>query len=454
MNYKLSTIAAISTPYGTGGISVVRVSGPDSIYISQKIFKSHDGTLIENMKGYTSKLGYIFYQGTPIDEVIVSLFKSPKSYTGEDMVQISCHGGMYITKCVLRSLLDAGAVMADRGEFTRRAFMNGKISLEKAESVMGLISSRYEMERRINFSSYNGSLKSKINDIKDIFIDLLSRLNAEIDYSEEDIPETTDDEIVSIINSAESQIKSLIDSYSTGYIIQHGIRTAIIGSPNVGKSTLMNLLAHREKSIVTDIAGTTRDAIEETIILGNVPLVLVDTAGIRESDDIIEQIGARKSREIANSADLILFLIDSSRKISDDEISLLNSFDKKRVIIVINKMDLNPEYDSSFVDNDKIVYISAKTGEGLKQLSDSIEKFVDFESCDENNLIITTERQRDVLVKCLEKIENAKSNIGKVPKDILSELLKDPINVLSEFSGEKVEDEIVNSIFSKFCVGK
>lgn len=450
----MSTIAAISTPYGTGGISIVRVSGPDSIGISQKVFKSHDGSLLKDMQGYTSKLGYVFYQGNPIDEVIASVFKSPRSYTGEDMVQLSCHGGMYITKSVLRSLLDSGAVMADRGEFTRRAFMNGKISLEKAESVMGLISSRYEMERRINFSSYNGSLKNKINSIKEIFIDLLSRLNAEIDYSEEDIPEVTDDEIVSIINSAESQIKSLIDSYSTGYIIQNGVRTAIIGSPNVGKSTLMNLLAHREKSIVTDIAGTTRDAIEETIILGNIPLILVDTAGIRESDDIIEQIGAKKSREIADSANLVLFLIDASRKISEDELSLLNSFDKKRVIVVVNKIDLNPDYDSSFIDNDKIVYISAKNGEGLQQLSDSIEKFVDFGSYDENDLIITTERQRDVLVKCLEKVEIAKSNVGKVTKDILAELLKDPVNILSEFSGEKVEDEVVDSIFSKFCVGK
>jgi len=450
----MSTIAAISTPYGTGGISVVRVSGPDSINIAQKVFKSHDGFLLKDMQGYTSKLGYVFYKGNPIDEVIASVFKSPRSYTGEDMVQLSCHGGMYITKSVLRSLLDSGAVMADRGEFTRRAFMNGKISLEKAESVMGLISSRYEMERRINFSSYNGSLKSKINSIKDMFVDLLARLNAEIDYSEEDIPEVNDNEIISIVDSAESQVKSLIDSYSTGYIIQNGVRTAIIGSPNVGKSTLMNLLAHREKSIVTDIAGTTRDAIEETIILGNIPLILVDTAGIRESNDIIEQIGAKKSREIADSANLILFLIDASRKISDDELALLNSFDKKRVIIVVNKIDLNPDYDSSFIDNDKIVYISAKNGEGLQQLSDSIEKFVDFGSCDENDLIITTERQRDVLVKCLEKVEIVKSNVGKVTKDILVELLKDPVNVLSEFSGEKVEDEVVDSIFSKFCVGK
>ena len=450
----MNTIAAISTPYGSGGIAVVRVSGDDAIDIAQKVFKSYDGSTLNEMKGFTSKLGKVYHNGEPIDEVIASVFKAPKSYTGENIVQISCHGGMYITKCVLRSLLDAGASMAGRGEFTRRAFLNGKISLEKAESIMGLISSSYETERKINFSTYCGALNNKISEIKKILIDLLSSINAEIDYPDEDIPHVSNDEILLRINKVEFEIDKLVKSYSAGYIIQNGIRTAIIGAPNVGKSTLMNLLSNREKSIVTDIAGTTRDAIEEKIIIGNVPLVLIDTAGIRETNDKIEQIGAQKSREIADTATLILFLIDSSRGMSSEELQLINSFDQKKVIIIVNKIDINPNFEISQIENKKVVYMSAKNGNGIENLSKEIERFVDFNSDEGDELIITTERQRDVLLKSLNSIRNIKSEIYEIPIDVLAELLKDPLNILSEFSGEQVEDKIVDDIFSKFCVGK
>lgn len=450
----MNTIAAISTAYGTGAIAVVRVSGDDAIKIAQKVFKSYDGTTLQEMDGYTSKVGQVFYNGEPIDEVVTTVFKAPKSYNGEDIVQISCHGGMYITKLVLRSLLDAGASMAGRGEFTRRAFLNGKISLEKAESIMGLISSSYEVERKINFSTYCGALRNKIAEIKNILIDLLSSINAEIDYPDEDIPKLSNDEIVSKIDKSIFEIDKLVKSYSAGYIIQNGIRTAIIGSPNVGKSTLMNLLSNREKSIVTDIAGTTRDAIEEKVILGNVPLVLVDTAGIRETEDKIEQIGARKSREIAETANLILLLLDSSREISNEEFELIHSFDSKKVIIIVNKIDINPNFDSSKIENNKIVYMSAKNSQGLDDLSKEIEKFVDFGSDEGDELIITTERQRDVLVKSLSSLNSIKSEIGKIQIDALAEYLKEPLNILSEFSGEQVEDQIVDDLFSKFCVGK
>lgn len=447
----MKTIAAISTPHGIGGLSVVRISGKDAFKISQRVFKSHDGTLLEDMPGYTCKLGIVYYQNRPIDEVIASVFKSPRSYTGENMVQLSCHGSMFIAKSVLRSLLDAGAHMAGPGEFTKRAFLNGKMSLDKAESVMGLISSNYEKSRNISFSAYCGSLDGKINEIRQILIDILSNLNAEIDYSDEDIPEMSNEEIVSKMHYAKSEIKKLIDSYSVGYVVKNGLRTAIIGAPNVGKSTLMNFLSKREKSIVTDIAGTTRDAIEESIIIGDVPLVLIDTAGIRETEDKIEKIGTEKSMEIAKAADLILILLDASREITNEEIKLINLFDKKKVIIIVNKIDMNSSYKCDF---DNPVLISAKTGQGMGDLAKRISNFVDFGSCEDENLIITTERQRDVLVKSLESLKDIENKISEIPRDILSEIIKKPLKILSEFSGENIEKEIVDQIFSKFCVGK
>ena len=447
----MKTIAAISTPYGIGGLSVIRVSGEDAFKISQRVFKSHDGTLLEDMPGYTCKLGIVYYQNRPIDEVIASVFKSPRSYTGENIVQLSCHGSMFIAKSVLRSLLDAGAHMAGPGEFTKRAFLNGKMSLDKAESVMGLISSNYEKSRNISFSAYCGSLDGKINEIRQILIDILSNLNAEIDYSDEDIPEMSNEEIMSKIHYAKSEIKKLINSYSVGYIVKNGLRTAIIGAPNVGKSTLMNFLSKREKSIVTDIAGTTRDAIEESIIIGDVPLVLIDTAGIRETEDKIEKIGTEKSMEIAKAADLILILLDASREITNEEIKLINSFDKKKVIMIVNKIDMNSNYKCDF---DNPVFISAKTGQGTDDLAKRISNFVDFGSCEDENLVIATERQRDVLVKSLKSLKDIEDKIGEIPRDILAEIIKKPLEILSEFSGENIEKKIVDQIFSKFCVGK
>ena len=449
----MSTIAAISTPYGTGGISVVRVSGEDSIDIVQKIFKSHNGTKLSDMKTHTLVVGILFYNGNPLDEVVVSIFRGPKSYTGEDIVQVSCHGGMYITKCVLRSLLDAGASMAGPGEFTKRAFINGRMSLEKAESVMGLISSNYEKARNINFSTYCGSLNKKIDGIKNMLLDLLSNLNAEIDYSTDDVPELSDDDIKIKLKNTKSEIDKLIKSYSTGYIVQNGLKTAIIGAPNVGKSTLMNLLSHREKSIVTDVAGTTRDAIEEHVILDDIPLVLIDTAGIRETEDKIEKIGAQKSKEIAEIADLILLILDSSRDITSDEISLLESLKNKRMVIIINKIDLNPNYDCP-VEFENVVFMSAKNSVGLEELSEKIKKLVDFAPREEENQIITTERQRDVLIRSLRSIESIEEKIGTVPHDILTDLISGPLGILSEFTGENIKDNIIDRVFSNFCVGK
>ena len=420
----MGTIAAISTPIGVGGISVVRVSGEESFEISQKVFKSYDGTLLKDMKGFTCKLGKIFYNQKCIDEVICTVFKSPKSFTGENMVQISCHGGLFITRCVLRSLLESGARMAGPGEFTKRAFLNGKISLEKAESIMGLISSNYEKEREINFSSYCG-----------------------LDYPDEDVPEISDEQILDILKLVSSELKSLSDSYTVSSIIKNGSRTAIVGAPNTGKSTLMNLLSNREKSIVTDIPGTTRDAIEENIILGDSHLVLIDTAGIRETCDKIEKIGVEKSKEIAKNSDLIFMMVDASRDIYNEELEILNSIDKNKTIIIVNKIDINRNYKLDIFKNMNVVCMSAKTGEGIDCLTKKVSDFLNISSIQSGSLLLSTERQYDIINKAYIKISEVINSISSVPRDIFVDMIKEILKILSEFTGENVEKEIDGRIF-------
>lgn len=450
----METIAAISTPIGVGGISMVRTSGPDAFEISQKVFKAHDGTLLKDMKGFTAKLGNVIHDGKCIDEVIALVFKAPKSFTGENMVQISCHGGIFITRCVLRSLLDSGASMAGPGEFTKRAFMNGKISLEKAESIMGLISSNYERERELNFSSYCGKSGNKIESLKNILIDLLSDLNAEIDYPDEDVPSISDKEIYNRLSDLNDKLNELIKNHDISYVIRNGLRTAIVGAPNVGKSTLMNLISNREKSIVTDIPGTTRDAIEENVIFGDVSLLLIDTAGIRETDDKIEKIGTERSKEIAKSADLIFMMLDSSREITNEELEILNSIDKNKVILILNKKDIKPDYKCDFLNISRVVRISAKTGEGIEELAREVSNFVNLSSIRNGTLLLATERQYDVIKKAFYELSKIINDLGSVPRDILIDMIKNVMDILSEFTGENIENYVVDSIFSKFCVGK
>ena len=450
----MKTIAAISTPIGVGGISMVRPSGPEVFEISQKIFKAHDGTLLKDMKGFTAKLGSIIHNNKYIDEVIALVFRAPKSFTGEDMVQISCHGGIFITKCVLRAFLDSGASMAGPGEFTKRAFMNGKISLEKAESIMGLISSNYERERELNFSSYCGKSGNKIESLKKILIDLLSDLNAELDYPDEDVPKISDAEIYNRLHDLKNKLSEIVKNHDVSYVIRNGLRTAIIGAPNVGKSTLMNFISNREKSIVTDIPGTTRDAIEENVIFGGIPLLLIDTAGIRETDDKIEKIGTERSKEIAESADLIFMMLDASRKITNEELEITNSLDKDKVIMIINKKDINPSFEYDFLNINRVVKISAKTGEGIDILSNEVSNFVNLSSINIGTLLLATERQYDVIKKAFSEISKIINNLNLVPRDILTDMIKNAVNILSEFTGENIESNIVDSIFSKFCVGK
>lgn len=459
----MDTIAAISTPQGVGGIGVIRISGSNSLSVADKIFVPYsmkkDGVKsLSDMKGYTAKYGKITDSGEFIDDAVVLVFRAPHSYTGEDVVEISCHGGMYITRRVLRLVLENGALPAEPGEFTKRAFLNGKMDLSQAEAVMDLISAKGERANKIAFSMREGSSGKKIGKIKEILLDILARLSVWSDYPEDgDIPQIDSKMLKKSLFEVESQISDMIKGYDACKILKEGVKTAIIGRPNVGKSTLMNYLSGHEKSIVTNIPGTTRDVIEESVMLGDIPLLLIDTAGIRETDDIIEKIGVKKSREYMDISDITLLVLDSSSALSDEDRNLLKSCDKSKTIIILNKCDLKKMIDTNelLTFSDKIVELSAINGSGTEKLKEIIENMIGISEIEPSDVVISSERQLNSLKKVKEIIEKSieETNFG-MTLDAITVLLQDAMEILMNFTGENASEEIVNRVFEKFCVGK
>lgn len=459
----MDTIAAISTPQGVGGIGVIRISGSNSLSVTDKIFVPYsmkkDGVKsLSDMKGYTAKYGKITDSGEFIDDAVVLVFRAPHSYTGEDVVEISCHGGMYITRRVLRLVLENGALPAEPGEFTKRAFLNGKMDLSQAEAVMDLISAKGERANKIAFSMREGSSGKKIGKIKEILLDILARLSVWSDYPEDgDIPQIDSKMLKKSLFEVKSQISDMIKGYDACKILKEGVKTAIIGRPNVGKSTLMNCLSGHEKSIVTNIPGTTRDVIEESVMLGDIPLLLIDTAGIRETDDIIEKIGVKKSREYMDISDITLLVLDSSSALSDEDRNLLKSCDKSKTIIILNKCDLKKMIDTNelLTFSDKIVELSAINGSGTEKLKEIIENMIGISEIEPSDVVISSERQLNSLKKVKEIIEKSieETNFG-MTLDAITVLLQDAMEILMNFTGENASEEIVNRVFEKFCVGK
>ncbi len=459
----MDTIAAISTPQGVGGIGVVRISGSNALSVADKIFVPYsvkkDGVKsLSDMKGYTAKYGKITDSGEFIDDAVVLVFRAPHSYTGEDVVEISCHGGMYITRRVLRLVLENGALPAEPGEFTKRAFLNGKMDLSQAEAVMDLISAKGERANKIAFSMREGSSGKKIGKIKEILLDILARLSVWSDYPEDgDIPQIDSKMLKKSLFEVESQISDMIKGYDACKILKEGVKTAIIGRPNVGKSTLMNYLSGHEKSIVTNIPGTTRDVIEESVMLGDIPLLLIDTAGIRETDDIIEKIGVKKSREYMDISDITFLVLDSSSALSDEDRNLLKSCDKSKTIIILNKCDLKKMIDTNelLTFSDKIVELSAINGSGTEKLKEIIENMIGISEIEPSDVVISSERQLNSLKKVKEIIEKSieETNFG-MTLDAITVLLQDAMEILMNFTGENASEEIVNRVFEKFCVGK
>lgn len=453
----MSTIAAISTAQGQGGIGVIRVSGEQAFTIVDKIFKSVSGKKIMDIKGYTALFGHIYNNEEVLDEAVVLKYVAPKSFTGENVVEISCHGGMYITKEVLNAVIMAGASLAEPGEFTKRAYLNGKMDLTEAESVMDIISAKSKSAARAALFVKDGALFKKSQQVKQLLLDKAAHLSAWADYPEEDIPEVSEDSIMEAIEESISILEKLLSTYDMGQVVKEGIDTVIAGRPNAGKSTLMNLLVGREKSIVTNIAGTTRDVVEDTVLVGNVMLKLSDTAGIRDTDNEIEKIGVQKTFDKINGAGLVIALFDNNEALNSEDIDLINKIKDMPCIAVINKIDLEDKVDKKYItDNiENVVYISAKQQDNIDELKNMIEKIAGTEDFDPSAGIIANERQRNAIRNAVNSLYEAKESLAMgMTMDAITVSLQETIEYLLELTGEKAGEEIVDSVFHNFCVGK
>ena len=453
----MSTIAAISTAQGQGGIGVIRVSGEQAFTIVDKIFKSVSGKKIMEIKGYTALFGHIYNNEEVLDEAVVLKYVAPKSFTGENVVEISCHGGMYITKEVLNAVIMAGASLAEPGEFTKRAYLNGKMDLTEAESVMDIISAKSKSAARAALFVKDGALFKKSQQVKQLLLDKAAHLSAWADYPEEDIPEVSEDSIMEAIEESISILEKLLSTYDMGQVVKEGIDTVIAGRPNAGKSTLMNLLVGREKSIVTNIAGTTRDVGEDTVLVGNVMLKLSDTAGIRDTDNEIEKIGVQKTFDKINGAGLVIALFDNNEELNSEDIDLINKIKDMPCIAVINKIDLEDKVDKKYItDNiENVVYISAKQQDNIDELKNMIEKIAGTEDFDPSAGIIANERQRNAIRNAVNSLYEAKESLAMgMTMDAITVSLQETIDYLLELTGEKAGEEIVDSVFHNFCVGK
>lgn len=451
------TIAAISTPNGVGGMGVIRISGENALLVAESIFNSVSGKKISEMKGYTASFGKIIDEGQIIDEAVALVFRSPHSYTGEDVVEISCHGGMYITKRVLRAVLSHGAKPAEGGEFTKRAFLNGKMGLTEAESVMELIAASGSQSARAALSAMEGSLRKRINGVRDELLNLAAHLAAWADYPEEEIPEIDESELRNGLLKCKSELKNLLSTYDAGKVMREGVDTVIAGRPNVGKSTLMNLLAGCERSIVTDIPGTTRDIIEETVMLGNVPLRLSDTAGLRNTNDIVESIGVKRAKERLLSAGLIFAVFDASSPLTEEDRQLIGLLENAPAVAIVNKTDLESKIDSDYIRSkvNHVVFISAKNDADTKQLENAVAEIAGTSKLDPSQGILANERQYSDAQKALHSIEEALTalNMG-ITFDAVTIIIEEAINCLLELTGERVTEAVVDQVFHRFCVGK
>ncbi len=455
----MSTIAAISTAPGNAGIGIIRLSGDDCFKILQKIFKPKNKGEI---KGYTIKYGNIVKSENDeiIDEVLVSYFVAPKSYTKENMCEINSHGGIVVENQILEECLKNGAVLAEPGEFTKRAFMNGRIDLSQAEAVIDIINSKTEKEMMVAQRHLEGSLSKKIKDIQGEILNLMADIEASIDYPEYDIEETTNKKINDTLNSVEEKLLKLKNSFENGKILKEGIKTAIIGKPNVGKSSLLNLILGENRAIVSDIEGTTRDTIEEYINIKGIPLKIVDTAGIRKTNDEVEKIGVERSINNISNAELIIALFDDSRAFDDQDQKILDLIEGKKTIILINKIDLGKnlikenEKLKKFKNN--IIEFSTINETGLDKLYNKIEELFKLNELDcENTEIITNNRHKQQILYALEDVAKGRESLEThMPVDITAICLKDILERLAEITGENVSEDIINEIFKKFCLGK
>lgn len=454
----MSTIVAISTAPGIGGIGIIRMSGDNCFDILEKFFKKKNNQKNKDVKGYTIKYGNIIDENNIIDEVLVSYFKSPKSYTTENMCEINSHGGIIIMNKILDICLKNGAVLAEPGEFTKRAFLNGRIDLSQAESIIDIINAKTEKEAKVSVKQLEGNLSDKISKIRKKIISLMADIEASIDYPEYDIETTTNAKISKILDEVDIELDLLEKSFYNGKILREGIKTAIIGRPNAGKSSLLNVILNEERAIVTETPGTTRDTIEEYISIEGVPLKIIDTAGIRNANDEVEKIGVKKAIEIAKESDIIVAIFDISRELNQEDIEILELIKKRTAIIVLNKIDLNKKIDIEEIKKaDKpIVEISTKIRKGIDELyTEIINLYKLNEIANDGELIVSNMRHKNLIINSRNNLNRAREIIfSNMPIDIISTYLKEILEELGKITGETVTEDIIKEIFSKFCLGK
>ena len=454
------TIAAIATAPGEGGIGIIRISGEKSLQVAQSIFKSKSGKMIKDYNARTLIYGTVVDNEKVIDEVLVAYMKGPNSYTAEDVIEINCHGGFISVKKILELILSKGVRLAEAGEFTKRAFLNGRIDLSQAEAIIDVIKSKTDMAHEVAQSQLEGSLAKKIKDLRMNVTEVLAHLEVSIDFAEEDVEEITYQTLEEKALELRNEIKKLYDTAESGKILRDGLKTVIVGKPNVGKSSLLNSILGENRAIVTDIAGTTRDVIEEFVNIKGIPLKIVDTAGIRETEDVVEKIGVEKSRESFSTADLVIMVLDASRKLSEEDMEILESLKNKKTIVLLNKMDLEPQIElekiEEFVNSEDIIKISALKHQGIEELQDKIEAMVYHGSVkNSSNLMITNSRHKDALFKAYESINDAISAIEqRMTYDFIEVDFKNIWDYLGYINGDTVREDLLDTIFANFCIGK
>ena len=454
------TIAAIATAPGEGGIGIIRLSGINALEIANSIFKPFYRNSVEDYANRTLIYGNIVDGEDVIDEVLLAYMKGPHSYTAEDVVEINCHGGFISVKKILELSLKKGARLAQPGEFTKRAFLNGRIDLSQAEAVIDIINAKTDRSHEIAQEQLEGSLSKKIKSLRDKITEVLAQVEVAIDYPEEDIEFITYKELIEKTEYIHSEVNKLYRTADTGKILREGLKTAILGKPNVGKSSLMNSILGENRAIVTDIPGTTRDVIEELVNIKGIPLKIVDTAGIRETDDVVEKIGVEKSIKHLKSSDLTLVVLDTSRKLDTEDMEILNSIDREKTIVILNKIDLENNLDleevKKYVDDKNIISISALKSEGIDLIHDRIEEMVfSGEIADSGEVMITNSRHKDAIYKAMVSINDAIASLkDHMSYDFIEVDLRDAWDALGYINGDTVSEDLLDTIFSNFCIGK
>ena len=453
-----NTIVAISTPAGSAGLGVVRLSGPDALTIAGRVFRPADPRKTpDKLPGYTAAYGRVFDAEGDVDECVLLAFRAPHSYTGEEVAELSCHGGRYILQRVLRACLDAGAAPAGPGEFTRRAFLNGKMDLTQAESVMDLIAADGKLAARTALAARDGAVFRRLTAVKESLLGVAAQFGAYIDYPDEDIPDLAPETLAATVTEAADAVRGLLATFDAGRVLREGVDTAIVGRPNVGKSTLMNCLAGCRRSIVTEIAGTTRDVVEETVRLGEVTLRLADTAGIRDTGDLVESVGVDLARERMAQAALVLAVLDGSQPLNEEDKALAEALSGRTAIAVVNKADKPLQMDTEWLKQrfSWVVTLSAKEGEGVAALTRAVEEATGVGRLDASQPVLTTERQRQCAATALACLEEAKAALdGGMTLDAVSVSVDGALNAILELTGQRATEAVVDQVFANFCVGK